>query len=76
MLYKYDGKIYLKVSGKFVEVNIKKDKKGYTVIPEKYKRIEAYGNENKFIEISIDKAYEISNKSNSDFELKDELENK
>lgn len=79
MLYKYNGKIYLKVSGKFVEVTIKKDKKnGYTVIPEKSKRIEAYGNESKFIEISIDKAYEMLNKSsNYDLKLKDdELENK
>ena len=79
MLYKYNEKIYLKVSGKFVEVTIKKDKKnGYTVIPEKSKRIEAYGNESKFIEISIDKAYEMLNKSsNYDLELKDdELENK
>lgn len=79
MLYKYNGKIYLKVSGKFVEVNIKKDKKNeYTVTPEKSKRIEAYGNESKFIEISIDKAYEMLNKSsNYDLKLKeDELENK
>lgn len=67
MLYEKDRKIYVKVSGKFVEVTVKKDKNGYDVTPIKdSKKIEEYGNQDKFTEISIDKAYamigEIGNK--------------
>lgn len=73
MLYinEKDQKIYLKVGEKFVEVNIIKNKKDYTVLPTKNK-IEAYGNEGKFKSISLEEAYKIK----QDFEnsLKDELQ--
>lgn len=60
MLYTRNKKIYVKVSEKFIPVNIKKDKNGeYDVVPTNDEKIEAYGNSNTFSEISIDEAYEM-----------------
>ena len=64
MLYINNNKIYLKVSEKFIEVQVKKDKKDeYTVIPNEKNIIEVYGNEDKFVPISLEEAYKSSNKS-------------
>jgi hypothetical protein len=72
MLYKNSGKVYLKVSQKFVEVDVKKDKNNnYNVIP-KNKKIEVYGNEDDFSEITLKEAYDVMNKSNKILSLDDE----
>ena len=72
MLYKNDGKVYLKVSEKFVEVDVKRSRNGeYDIIPKK-KTIEVYGNENKFFEITLEEAYSILNKSSKILSLDDE----
>lgn len=64
MLYINNNKIYLKVAEKFIEVEVKKDKKDeYTVIPDEKNVIEVYGQEDKFLPISLEEAYKISNKS-------------
>ena len=60
MLYTRNKKIYVKVSEKFIPVNIKKDKNGeYNVVTTDDEVIEAYGNADTFSEISIDEAYEM-----------------
>lgn len=76
MLYKNKNKIFVRVSERFVEVTIKKDENGYTVTPTKNK-IEAYGKEQEFKPISIDKAYEELNKSkfSSSSKLLSDLDN-
>lgn len=75
MLYRKDNKIYIKANSRFVEVDIKKDKTGYSVIPTKNKT-EIYGRENEYFEISLEKAYELINKNSKfAFESK-ELEDK
>lgn len=72
MLYKNNGKIYLRVSEFFIEVDIKRDKNDFTVIPKKSNKISVYGNQDKFVQISIEKAYEIINKKKSEYKLNNE----
>lgn len=77
MIYKNKDKIYIKVSENFVEVSVKKDKNGYTVIPTKNK-IEAYKREKDFNVISLEKAYEMQSKEDkllSDNKLLSDLDN-
>ena len=70
MLYKNNGKVYIKVSEKFIEVDVKKDKNGEYDVIAKDKVIEAYGNEDKFIQTNVEEAYEILNKGNKLFDEK------
>lgn len=72
MLYKNDGKIYIKVSEKFIEVDVKKSKNDEYDVIAKDKSIEAYGNENKFSEVTLEQAYEILNKNSKKLSLDDE----
>ena len=72
MLYKNDGKIYIKVSEKFIEVDVRKSKNGEYDVIAKDKSIEAYGNKNKFSEVTLEQAYEILNKNSKKLSLDDE----
>ena len=78
MLYTDNKEIYIKVSGYFIKVDVKKDKQDeYNIIPDTTKQIEMYGNEDKFYPVSVDKAYEIlSTKNKFRYKLEEKLENK
>lgn len=68
MLYKYDNKIYIKVGGHLLPVSIKKDKDEYKVTADRKIRIPLYGKEDKVFEVSLEKAYELTNGNKEMFE--------
>lgn len=72
MLYKNNGKVYIKVSEKFIEVDIKKSKNGEYDVIAKNKEIESYGNADKFTQITLEQAYELLNKSSKMLSIDDE----
>lgn len=63
MLYKYENKIYIKVGGHLLPVEIKKEKDDYKVTADRKTRIPTYGKEDKIFEVSLEKAYELANKN-------------
>lgn len=72
MLYKNNGKVYIKVSEKFIQVDVKKSKSGEYDVIAKDEKIEVYGNEDKFILVTLEQAYEMLNKSSKKLSIDDE----
>lgn len=61
MLYEYKGKIYIRVSNRYYEVNIdKKDNGTFTVIPNKKKDYIEVSDKSLLVSITVEAAYKKS----------------
>lgn len=64
MLYEYQGKIYVRVSNRYYEVNVEKKPDGtFSVIPSKKKEYIENVNSSKVLSISVGEAYKKMKKT-------------
>lgn len=63
MLFEYQGKIYVRVSNRYYEVNIEKKSDGtFSVVPTKKKEYIENVNSSKILSISVEEAYKKTKK--------------